>query len=71
MRRDIAEKIAALMVEMGAKLNQSTADVQSAATTEEFRAYRSVVARIMGEMLTEIMNPIYREHPDLKPPGLE
>jgi len=27
--------------------------------------------QIMGTMLLDIMNPIYREHPELKPPELE
>jgi len=26
---------------------------------------------VMGEMLLEVMNPLYREHPDLKPAGLD
>lgn len=33
--------------------------------------YRLAVAKVLGEMLLEVMNPLYAEHPDLKCAGLE
>ena len=33
-------------------------------------ALQAAVGQIIGEMFVEIMNPIYAEHPDLKPPQL-
>jgi len=32
---------------------------------------RLAAAKVMGEMLLEVMNPLYREHPELKPEGLD
>jgi hypothetical protein len=29
------------------------------------------VGKIMGEMLFEVMNPLYKKHPDLKPEELK
>jgi len=37
---------------------------------EEFRKYRDSVSKILATMLLEIMNPLYVEHPDLKPEQL-
>jgi hypothetical protein len=61
----------ALMLEIGAKLNASIADVGSSCPEEEFANYRHVAGKIMGTMLLEIMNPIYAAHPGLKPSQLE
>jgi hypothetical protein len=71
MKKDIAETINRLMLEYGAKLDSSVKLVMDTSSAEEFEAYRAAVAQIMGTMLVDIMNPIYREHPDLKPPELE
>lgn len=71
MKKDIAEKISALMLEYGEKLDNSVKLVMDTSSTEEFEAYRNAVGQIMGTMLVDIMNPLYREYPDLKPPELE
>ena len=36
-------------------------------TEEESLKYKMAVGRVMGELLTEIMDPIYWEYPDLDP----
>ena len=71
MKKDVAETINRLMLDYGAKLDSSVKLVMDTSSAEEFEAYRMAVAQIMGTMLLDIMNPIYREHPDLKPPELE
>jgi hypothetical protein len=70
MRKEIALEISSLMLEYGAKLDSSVALVMANGSAEEAQRYRRAVGKIMGEMLIEIMNPIYAEHPDLKPPQL-
>ena len=70
MRRDVAEMISKLMLECGAKLDDSVRLIMESCSREEFEAYRSAVGQIMGTMLLDVMNPIYREHPDLKPDEL-
>jgi hypothetical protein len=35
-----------------------------------FHHYRRIAGKLMGEILIEILNPIYAAHPDLTPPGL-
>lgn len=71
MKRDIAETINNLMLEYGAKLDESVRLVMENCGKDEFDRYRSAVGQMMGTMLLDVMNPIYREHPDLKPPQLE
>lgn len=71
MKKDVAETISKLMLEYGAKLDSSVKLVMDTSSADEFEAYRTAVGQIMGTMLVDIMNPIYREHPDLKPPELD
>ncbi|MDI1446316.1 hypothetical protein [Polyangium sp. 6x1] len=71
MKRDVAEAINKLMLEYGAKLDESVRIVMESCSPSEFESYRAAVGQIMGTMLVDVMNPIYREHPDLKPPQLD
>lgn len=66
-----AKQVSDLMLDITAQLNQSVSLVQEQASAEEFASYRLAVARIMGEILLEVLNPLYRKHPGLKPEGLQ
>ncbi|HEX4267791.1 MAG TPA: hypothetical protein VHY36_07895 [Steroidobacteraceae bacterium] len=63
----IAKQISDLMLEFGPRLDRSA---RTPAPKIELNVYRSGVDEIMGKMLTEIMNPLYKRHPTLKPKGL-
>lgn len=71
MRKDVAENINQLMIEYGAKLDSSVRLVMDTSSVEEFEAYRTAIAQILGTMLVDIMMPIYRQHPELKPAELD
>jgi hypothetical protein len=66
----IAKEISLLMLEYGSRIDQSVSLVKENCSLEEFEAYRKAAGRVMGEMLIGIMDPIYKEHPDLKPKEL-
>jgi hypothetical protein len=68
---DVARRVSMLMLEIGAKLDASIADVQASCPLPEFEMYRREVAQIMGRMLLDLMNPLYDEHPEIKPKGLK
>lgn len=68
--KDVAKEISNLMLDFGAKLDASVALVQQNCGPKELDTYKKVIARIMGEMLLEVMNPLYAKHPDLKPKEL-
>lgn len=70
MKRDVASEINNLMLEFSAKLTESLRLVHENCTDKEYVAYRAVVAKLMGDMLLDVMNPIYAKHPDLKPEQL-
>lgn len=68
--KEAAKSISDLMLEFGARLDASLIAMQSKLPEKEFHWYRDAVSRIMGPMLLEVMNPIYRLHPSIKPPEL-
>ena len=71
MKKDIANQINNLMLEYSAKLTDSLRLVHENCTDKEYATYRAVVAKLMGDMLLDVMNPIYAEHPELKPEQLK
>jgi hypothetical protein len=71
MKKEVATEIIDLMIEFGDRLNQSVALVKDNCSEDELVSYRSVVGKLMGSMLLDIMNPIFDKHPDLKPDKLE
>jgi hypothetical protein len=67
MQHEPASQVISLMLELGEKLDGSVQKVQSSSSEEDFIRYRAAVGKLMGIMLLDIMNPIFQEHPDLKP----
>ncbi|MCP3669199.1 MAG: hypothetical protein GY814_01925 [Gammaproteobacteria bacterium] len=71
MKKEVATEIVDLMMEFGGRLNQSVALVQDNCSEDELVSYRRAVGKLMGAMLLDVMNPIFDEHPELKPDQLE
>ncbi len=67
----IAKEVSDLMIEFSGGLDRSIATVRDQCSPEEFAAYRRAVGRVMGEMLLEVLNPLYSEHPALKPAEMD
>ncbi len=67
---ETAKQVSELMLEYGSKLDQSVKTVLVNCSKEELYLYRRAVGKIMAFMLTEIMNPLYSTHPELKPKEL-
>jgi hypothetical protein len=69
--KTIASEINQLMLEYSKKIDATIAQVQSNCSNDEFEKYRKASGIVLGNVLLEIMNPIYKEHPDLKPKELD
>jgi len=70
MKEQLANKTIELMLKHGAELNEILMSIKKNSNDEEFNFYRKSIGKIMGYMLTEVMNPIFKEHPGLKPKDL-
>jgi len=71
MRRETAQYVSGLMLRVAGELNDSVARCDEAENGVDSSAYRKSVAHVMQVVLVEILNPIYREHPDLRPEQLD
>ena len=69
--KETASKINDLMLEFSKKLNESALLVQQDCPDPEFQNYKKAVGYIMGRMFMDVMRPIYKDHPDLKPEQLK
>lgn len=69
--REFAKRCTDLVFEYSAKLDQTVAEAQALLSAEEFRNYRRAVGAVMAEGLVQILNPVFRQHPDLQPKGLD
>lgn len=66
----IAKHVSDLMLEIGDRLNESIAEMETACPPDEFAVYRRAAGAVMTEILLQVLNPLYRAHPSLRPPGL-
>lgn len=69
--RNLASEVSAVMLEYGARLNGLVAQALTTCPDPEFQKFRRAVGVVMGDMLLEIMNPLYARHPDIKPEQLK
>jgi hypothetical protein len=65
-----AREVSARALEVARLLDDSVAVVVASASPDDAASYKQAVGKVMAELLLEIVNPLYREHPELKPDGL-
>ena len=60
-----------MMRQCSATLNESVRRVMDTCPEEEFKTYRRVIGRIMGDIYLDVMQPIHRQYPELEPEELK
>ena len=66
----VAAEISALMLRISAEVDESVRMVMNTCDQDDFKSYRRAAGRVMGEILLEVLNPLYAVHPALKPEGM-
>src|SRR5947209_19956707 len=69
-KKETAAEVEKIMRECSATLNESIRRVMDTCPDVEFKAYRSVIGRIMGAIYLDVRQPIHRRFPDLEPEDL-
>jgi len=67
MDRKIAEQIVALANGTIDQLIATLGPVEHAVSPEEFAVYKRGIAKVIKTFDTEVIDPVAREYPDLKP----
>ncbi len=66
-----AAQVSKMMLEISSHIDESIALVRANCQEQEFQEYRRAAGRILGEILLEVLNPLYKQHSALKPPGFD
>jgi hypothetical protein len=67
---NIAKQVSDLMLDYSQRLDKSIALVMNNCDSEELKLYRRAVGKLLAEIYFEVLAPLYQEHPELKPDGM-
>jgi len=70
MKRTSAEAASKLLLNATSLLNEAVWVVKDAESNEDFEKVRKKLGNIMMDIYTEVLGPIYSEHPDIAPDEL-
>ena len=63
----VAKQISELMMEMFTRLSDSCETVREHCSQQEYAAYIKSTSGIAGAIVLDVMEPLYKKHPHLKP----
>lgn len=65
----VAKRVGDLMQHIAHELDESLLLVHRSCPSSEYEEYKGCVGDVLGAMF-DIVHGIYKEHPELRPPGL-
>jgi hypothetical protein len=63
----LAKDLTSRLLAASDTIERTIRTARDAAPNDEFLAYREGVGKVLEMMLWELLNPIYKQHPDIKP----
>ena len=69
MDKEVAKEIIDLVKQGSYLLDNSVAVARQKSSEAEAEEYAVAVASALAEILVEVLNPLYRNHPELAPEG--
>jgi hypothetical protein len=70
MSQEAAKILLETVLRHGAEQDAALASIEGMCSPQEFKTYKLMIGRTMGAMLSELINPIVAQFPDLKPPEM-
>jgi hypothetical protein len=67
--KELAKELTSRLLEASDTIERTVGLARESASNEEFLAYRAGIAIVLEGMLWELLNPIFKRHPDIKPKG--
>ena len=67
---NIAHDLSQMLLDISGRIDESVSLVKDQCSDAEFQAYRKAAGIILGVILTEALNPIFKVHPEVAPPEL-
>ena len=62
-----AKRISELMLDLFQRVDESVAAVRELCPPDEAAAYQKAAGRVACPIVTEVLEPLYQNHPELKP----
>jgi len=66
-----AKRILQVFLSINGQMNDAVASVEHQSSPEEYKAFRLGVGHVMYEVFEQIVEPICKQHPSLRPPEME
>ena len=63
----IARQINDLMLDLFHRVEESVCEVKEQCPAHESEAYIKATAPVVGAIVMDVLEPLYRQHPELKP----
>jgi hypothetical protein len=70
MDKVTARRVSALLEAAIAKLSETLEVTERSVTPDEYETLKRGAGIAIGRISHEMLDPIYRQHPDLAPPGV-
>lgn len=71
MKKELAEETSLLALKMSSTLNKHLIKIQNNCGKEDFDKMRKGIGYVMGYLYTDVMEPLWEMHPDLKPEDMD
>lgn len=69
--KKIASIVSERILEASRSLDEAVAVVHAHCPPAESSAFRLAMGHILADLLLNVLNPLYREHPDIRPKELD
>lgn len=68
---EIAKHILQVFLSLNGQMDDAIRSVEHKTSPEEYKAFKHGVGHVMYEVFEQIVEPICKEHPSLRPPEME
>ena len=65
---ETAKYVSNLFLSINDQMDESIRSVENRISAEEYKAYKRGIGYVMYEVFEKILEPLYKQHPSLKPP---
>ena len=66
---EIAKQVSQLMHDVFRRLDESVEMVKNSCSQDEAASYRKAVGKVIYPILFDVLEPLYKQNPDLRPPN--
>ena len=63
-----AKRVSELMYDFQLKIQESLEAVKRACPPEEYATYKEAIGKVASRIVFDVLEPLYDQHPNLKPP---